>query len=116
MFLKQPRSSRQLVATQQTNQQQSGYMQVIQVFGRPASQAFYSVAGRLLFIESFNLQLRNSIELLFSGWQLTPVSSPDRSPDIRITFFCGDKPPDIPDSLNRFEIAKGGQCYTSDGE
>src|SRR5215813_6059654 len=91
-------------------------MEVTQVFDRPASQAFYSVAGRLLFIESFNLQLRNSIELLFSGWQLTPVSSPDKSPDIRINFFCSDKQPDIPDNLNQFEIAGGGQCYTGSGE
>lgn len=90
-------------------------MQVTQVFVRPASQAF-SVAGRFLFIESFNLQLRNSIELLFSGWQLTPVSSLDKSPDVHINFFCGDKQPDIPDNLNQFEIADGGQCYTDDAE
>jgi hypothetical protein len=90
-------------------------MQVTQVFNRPASQAF-SVAGRLLFIESFNLKLRNSIELLFAGWQLTPVPFADKSPDIRINFFCGDKQPDIPDNLNQFEIAGGGQCYTGDGE
>src|ERR1043165_5279410 len=86
-------------------------MQVTQVFNRPASQAF-SVAGRLLFIESFNLKLRNSIELLFAGLQLTPVPFADKSPDIRIRFFCGDRQPDIPDNLNQFEIAGGGQCYT----
>jgi len=91
-------------------------MEVTQVFDRPASRAFYSVAGRLLFVESLNLQLRNSIELLFSGWQLTPVSQPDKSPDIRISFFCGDKQPDIPNNLNQFEIAGGGQCCTGDGE
>src|ERR1051326_4886513 len=90
-------------------------MQVTQVFDRPVSQAF-SVAGRFLFIESFNLQLRNSIELLFAGWQLTPGSLSDRSPDIRINFFCGDKQPNIPSNLNQFEIADGGQCYTGDGE
>jgi len=91
-------------------------MEVIQVLDRPASRAFYTVAGRLLFIQSFNLKLRNSIELLFAGWQLTPVSLPDRSPDICISFFCGDKQPDIPDNLNQFEIAGGGQCYTSEDE
>jgi hypothetical protein len=90
-------------------------MQVTQVFNRPASQAF-SVAGRLLFIESFNPQLGKPIELLFAGWQLTPVPLPDRSPDIRINFFCCDKQPDIPDKLNKFEIADGGQCYTGSGE
>ena len=91
-------------------------MEAIQVFDRPASQAFYTVAGRLLFIESFNLQLRSLIELLFAGWQLTPVPLAERSPDIRISFFCGAQQPDIPNHLNQFEIAGGGQCYTSIGE
>ena len=90
-------------------------MGVIQVDGRPASQAF-TVAGRLLFTENFNVQLRKLIEPLFAGWQLTPASLTDRPPDIRIRFFCGDRQPDIPDNLNQFEIAGGGQCYTSDVE
>jgi len=90
-------------------------MQVTQVFSRPASQAF-SVAGRLLFIDSFDFQLRKSIELLFAGWQLTPVPTPDRCPDIRITFFCGDQQPNIPRNLDQFEIAGSGRCYTGDGE
>ena len=86
-------------------------MEVIKVSDRPASQSFYEVAGRLLFIESFDRRLGNLIEQLFSGWQLAPVSFPDRSPDIRIQFFCGALPV-IPEDLNRFEIAEGGQCYT----
>ena len=52
-------------------------MEVIQVSDRPASQSFYAVAGRLLFVESLDLRLRNLIEQLFAGWQLTPVSFPD---------------------------------------
>ena len=91
-------------------------MEVNQVFDRPVSRALYSVAGRLLFIESFDHQLRNLIELLFAGWQLTPVSLPDRSPDLRISFFYGARQPDIPDNLNQFEIAGGGRCYTGAGE
>ena len=86
-------------------------MEVIQVSDRPASQSFYEVAGRLLFIESIDLRLDNLIERLFAGWQLAPVSFPRRSPDIRIQFFCGALP-EIPRNLNRFEIAEGGQCYT----
>lgn len=86
-------------------------MESIQVFDRPASQAFYSVAGRLLFIESLNLELRNLIVGLFAGWQLTPVSLPDRSPDIQISFSCDALPQRIPRHLDRFEIAGGGKCY-----
>jgi hypothetical protein len=87
-------------------------MESIQVFDRPASQAFYSVAGRLLFIESLNLELRNLIVDLFAGWQLTPVSLPGRSPDIQISFSCEALPQPIPRELDSFEIADGGKCYT----
>ena len=88
-------------------------MEVIQVSDRPASQAFYSVAGRLLFVESFDLDLRKLIVDLFAGWQLTAVTSPDRSPDIQINFRCCQSP-EIPGNLNCFEIAEGGKCYTDD--
>ena len=87
-------------------------MEVIQVFDRPAPQDFYSVAGRLLFIESLDLRLWYLIERLFSGWQLDRVFKPDKSPDIRINFSCGDTPHELPRHLNQFEIAEGGRCYT----
>ena len=87
-------------------------MKVFQVSDRPASQSFHKVAGRLLFIEVLDPQLRKLVVELFGGWQLTPVSFPEHPPDIRIEFFCGDSPPQIPGNLNQFEIAEGGQCYT----
>jgi hypothetical protein len=87
-------------------------MQVIQVSDRPAYEAFYSVAGRLLFVETHDRRLRNLIGPLFDGWQLTPVSFPDRSPDIRINVTCGETPLELPRHLNPFEIAGGGRCYT----
>ena len=90
-------------------------MQVIHASDRPASKAFYSVAGRLLFIQSTNLELRNRIEQLFAGWQLESVFFPDRSPDSRISFSCGERAPEIPRDLSHFEIADGGRCYT-DGD
>ena len=91
-------------------------MEVIQVFDRPASHAFYSVAGRLLFVETHDHRLRNLIGLLFGGWQLTPVFFPDRSPDIRINFCCGETPFEFPRHLNQFEIAEGGRCYAGDAD
>ena len=87
-------------------------MEVIQVFDRPASQAFYSVAGRLLFTECFNPELRNLIVDLFRGWQLTPVPYPGRSPDIQINFYCGEASQRTRRDLDQFEIAEGGKCYT----
>jgi hypothetical protein len=91
-------------------------MEVIQVFDRPASRAFYSVAGRLLFIESFDPELRNLIVDLFAGWQLTPVALPDRPPDIQINFSCAAAPLSIPHGLEQFDIAEGGKCYTGGAE
>lgn len=87
-------------------------MNGIRVLDRPASQSFYAVAGRLLFVESFDLDLATLIERLFAGWQLTPVSSPDRTPDITITFTCGELP-QIPAGLNEFEVAEGGRCFSA---
>ena len=87
-------------------------MEVIQVFDRPASQAFYSIAGRLLFTECDNPELRKLIVDLFTGWQLTPVSVPGRTPDIQIDFSCGKVSQDILHDLDQFEIAEGGKCYT----
>ncbi|HEU4871936.1 MAG TPA: hypothetical protein VFT44_02475 [Pyrinomonadaceae bacterium] len=88
-------------------------MKVNQVSDRPASSAFYSVAGRLLFVESPDIRLRNLIIPLFAGWQLTRIYEPDKSPDIRITFTCGVKLAEHPSNLNQFEIAEGGRCYTT---
>lgn len=87
-------------------------MDVFQVFDRPASQFFYSVAGRLLLFESSDHELRNLIVELFAGWQLTPVPVPHRSPDIRINFNCGQPSHEIRRDLNHFEVAEGGKCYT----
>jgi len=87
-------------------------MEVFQVFDRPASQLFYSVAGRFLFVESSDPELRNLIVELFAGWQLTPVPEPHRSPDIRISFCCGETPHEVRTDLNHFDVADGGKCYT----
>jgi hypothetical protein len=88
-------------------------MEVFQVFDRPAFQGFYSVAGRFLFIESSDHELRNLVVALFAGWQLTPVPEPHRSPDIRINFYCGEIPREISRDLNHFDVAEGGKCYTN---
>ncbi len=89
-------------------------MEVIQVFDRPASRSFYAVAGRFLFVEAPDPRLARLLAGLFAGWQLTPVSSPEREAEIEIKFYCGesrDYRPEIPSSLNQFEVADGGRCY-----
>jgi hypothetical protein len=94
-------------------------MVVIQVFDRPASRAFYTVAGRFLFVETIDPRLARLVESLFTGWQLTPVASPERAPrreaEIEIRFFCDGPGPDVPPGLNQFDVAEGGRCYTEAG-
>ncbi len=87
-------------------------MVVIEVFDRPASKRFYTVAGRFLFVETIDSRLARLIESLFAGWQLTPLASPGREAEIEIKFFCNEPGPDIPPELNQFEVAEGGRCYT----
>lgn len=82
-----------------------------QVLDRPASQSFYAVAGRLLFVESYDRHLVPQLERLFAGWQLTPVSSPDRHPDIKIRFTSCATLPSVPSGFDQFEVAAGGRCY-----
>jgi hypothetical protein len=88
-------------------------MKGIEVLDRPASQSFYAVAGRLLFIQCFDRHLAARIERLVAGWQLTPVSSPDRNPDVKISFSGASSLPPVPHGLTEFEIADGGHCYTA---
>ena len=87
-------------------------MEVIQVFDRPASRSFYTVAGRFLFVEAVDLRLAQLVQQLFAGWQLTPTSAPPREAEIEIKFFGDELGPEIPPTLNQFEIAEGGRCYT----
>ena len=89
-------------------------MNGINVLDRPASQKFYAVAGRLLFIQSSDLRLAARIEQLFSGWQLTPVSFPEPNPDIKISFSISDGLPDVPGGLDEFKISEGGRCRITD--
>jgi len=90
-------------------------MQGIEVLDRPAAQRSYAVAGRLLFVQSFHRHLTARIERLFAGWQLTPVSTPDRNPDINISFFSSEDLPPIPSGpeLSEFEVAHGGRLYAA---
>src|SRR5690242_20651559 len=91
-------------------------MKGIAVLDRPASQSFYAVAGRLVFVQCFERDLAARIERLFAGWQLTPVSSCDLNPDIEISFSSAGSLPAIPRGLTEFEVAAGGRCYVDTDE
>ncbi|HEX3183164.1 MAG TPA: hypothetical protein VHQ94_00045 [Pyrinomonadaceae bacterium] len=87
-------------------------MEAIQVFDRPASRSFYTVAGRFLFVEAVDLRLAPLVGTLFAGWQLTPISPPPRAAEIEIRFFGEQPAVAIPAHLEQFDVAEGGRCYT----
>ena len=90
-------------------------MEVIEVFDRPASRSFYTVAGRFLFINADDLRLAQLVQKLFAGWQLTRISPPPRDADVEIRFFADETGPEISSKLNQFAIAEGGRCFTEAG-
>lgn len=87
-------------------------MEVIQVSERPRYLRSYSIARRSLLTECLDPGFGQLIERLFARWQLTPVSSQERTADIHANFACADSLPEIPHGLTCFEIADGGQCFT----
>jgi ABC-type multidrug transport system fused ATPase/permease subunit len=87
-------------------------MNRFQVLDRPAPRN-YEVAGRLLFVETFDSRLDTLVERVFAGWQVTPVPSPEQNPDIQISFTCGAELPAVPAGLSQFEVAAGGRCYAA---
>ena len=87
-------------------------MEVIEVFDRPASRSFYTVAGRFVFIDAVDLRLAQLVQKLFAGWQLTRISPPPRDAEVEIKFFADETGPEISSNLNWFDIADCGRCYT----
>jgi hypothetical protein len=87
-------------------------MEAIQVFDRPASRSFYTVAGRFLFVEAVDLRLAPLVGTLFAGWQLTPISPPQHEVEIEIKLFSEQPEMGIPPHLDQFDVAEGGRCYT----
>ena len=87
-------------------------MESTQVSDRPTYLRSYGIAGRSLSIECSDLRFGQLLERLFGRWQLTPVSSLERTADIHANVACGDSPPEIPPGLTCFEFADGGQCFT----
>lgn len=86
-------------------------MEVVRDLDRPAGPKFYTVAGRLLFVQGCDPQLQRLLDQLFAGWQLTQVPSTDKQPHVSVRCFYQHPFPQIPANLDQFEIAEGGLCH-----
>lgn len=87
-------------------------MRAFQDCSRPASQVYYTVAGRSLLVQCYDQRLANLIESLFEAWFLTPVTLFPQPPDVTITFNAPETLPQIPSGLEHFNVADSGDCYT----
>ncbi len=91
-------------------------MTVVEDFRRPAFQKLYSVAGRFLFVSSDDPHLAELSETLFKAWLLIPVEFSGQAVDVNIHFHRRESLPAIPSTLEQFETAHGGRCYTDGHE
>ena len=72
---------------------------------------FYSIAGRVLSIDTFDDWSTAAVSKLVDGWFVRPLET-DHAPDATLKISCGSSPPEIPSDLSKFEISDAGTCHT----
>lgn len=86
------------------------------MLARPAIEVAYTIAGRLVSVNSLDEWSATAVSDLFTGWFLSPVEpSGSFSPDATLKIRVGVSPPPIPDGLFEFRVPEGGICHT-DGQ
>ncbi len=81
---------------------------------RPASESFYTVAGRSLCVSAADERAARLFAQHFAGWHFSPLEEPHgRKPDAVISVRAGREPqPQVPAAFDSFEVAEGGRCHT----
>ena len=81
---------------------------------RPASEYYYAVAGRLLFVTVSDPRLSQTVSQLFTRWSLDLKVANGTEPDARIRILFESCPLSvIPSDWPSFETAGNGRCYTN---
>lgn len=88
-------------------------MQARQQSVRPASQSFYTAAGRFICVDAQDEWSARLFERFFAGWHLSPLHT-DIAPlaDSILKIRCNGSPPSLPAGIDGFELASGGRCRT----
>jgi hypothetical protein len=82
---------------------------------KTVTEASYTLAGRRLSFEASDEWAALVVETYLRGFQLKPSpGGVPAAPDYRVRLLAGD-PPDVPASLQKFDLAPHGRCFT-DGE
>lgn len=73
---------------------------------------FYSIAGRVLSVHTFDPRSAQTVSKLVEGWNIRPVEESSASPDAVIRINSGMVPPKIPAGMTKFDISDGAVCHT----
>ena len=80
---------------------------------RPATEAFFLVAGRNVLIQTFDDWSMQAVRYTFAGWFITPnFQHPRPHADLIIRIHSGVTPPLVPSGLVSFPIVHNGTCST----
>ena len=80
---------------------------------RPAVSVVFEIAGRFVLIESHDGTQPSGLDLLLSGFYVTPVQpSAGVTPDATIEFRRDDGLRSFDGNFDRFEVPGGGYCHT----
>jgi hypothetical protein len=72
----------------------------------------YSIAGRVLSIDSFDDWSSEAVSKLVDGWLVRPLENVHGHADATLLISSGARLPEIPSNLPKFDISDEGTCYT----
>ena len=82
------------------------------MLARPVLNSQYSIAGRVLSVQTSDEWSSETVSWLVDGWNLHLIENTSTTPDAVIRISSGIAPPQIPAGLTKFDISDGGVCHT----
>lgn len=73
----------------------------------------YSIAGRVLLVDTVDEWSTLTVSRLFDGWNIQPLENTTSPPDANIRISSEIAPPPIPIGLQTFKISDGAVCHTT---
>jgi hypothetical protein len=78
---------------------------------RPALKRLYSIAGRVLSVDTFDEWSTVTVSRLVESWNIRPLPDTATTPDAILKISSENVPPQIPPDLTNFEISDGAICH-----
>lgn len=83
------------------------------MLARPVLRRLYSIAGRVLSVDTVDEWSNLTVSRLFDGWNIRPLEDTTTPPDAIIRISSEIAPPQIPTGLTTFKISDGAVCHTT---